>query len=201
MSGDIQNFAERNAGLERNYWLPNLFEQDPQPRIVLDHSGAVVCLNMKARAESASGAFRVDNHGFMQFGTPECTKRFQACAQSMLHDHNVLRRIVLRSLNGEWLSASLFAPWPQEKEVLLVTLHCCHRLSQYELEALTAPFHLSRSETTVMTLLMQGHSSKEVSRVLGISPHTVRAHTRAVYVKLGVNDRYSALTLAYRLLS
>lgn len=109
--------------------------------------------------------------------------------------------MVLRSLNGDWLSASLFAPWPQDRELILVTLHCCHRLSQTELEALAGPFHLSRSETIVMTFLMQGQSSKEISRELGISPHTVRAHTRAVYVKLGVNDRYSALTLAHRILS
>ena len=34
-----------------------------------------------------------------------------------------------------------------------------------------------------------GRNYKEVARLLGVSPATVRHHLRAVYVKLGVRDK------------
>lgn len=55
---------------------------------------------------------------------------------------------------------------------------------------------LSPRESEVLGLLQRRLSNKEIGRALGISESTVRFHLHNVFVKLGVQDRYSAMDLA-----
>lgn len=48
---------------------------------------------------------------------------------------------------------------------------------------------LTRQEGAVADAFAQGHSYKEVARSLQLAPATVRHHLRAVYLKLGINDK------------
>lgn len=52
--------------------------------------------------------------------------------------------------------------------------------------------HLSRRETEILTWVARGKSNPEISIILSISAHTVDAHLRRVYLKLGVFERISA---------
>jgi len=45
---------------------------------------------------------------------------------------------------------------------------------------------LSEREAQTLQLILRGHSSKSIARILGNSPETVRAHRKRVYAKLGV---------------
>lgn len=45
---------------------------------------------------------------------------------------------------------------------------------------------LSTREAQTLQLILRGHSSKSIARLLGNSPETVRAHRKRVYAKLGV---------------
>jgi DNA-binding CsgD family transcriptional regulator len=38
-------------------------------------------------------------------------------------------------------------------------------------------------------LYAQGHSYKEIARLLGLSPATVRTYLRSVYIQLGVRNK------------
>jgi DNA-binding NarL/FixJ family response regulator len=58
------------------------------------------------------------------------------------------------------------------------------------------PGELSEREAEVAREVVSGRSNKEISRVLGITERTVKAHLGAIFVKLGVRDR---LQLALRL--
>lgn len=51
---------------------------------------------------------------------------------------------------------------------------------------------LSAREAEVLTWAARGKSNSAIGAILGISAHTVDAHLRRVYVKLGVFDRMSA---------
>lgn len=55
---------------------------------------------------------------------------------------------------------------------------------------------LTGRELEVLRLLAQGSSNKDIARVLGVSPETVKDHLNAVYRKLEVHDRLSALRQA-----
>lgn len=48
---------------------------------------------------------------------------------------------------------------------------------------------ISRRESEVAALIVQGHSSRAISLNLGISPHTVKVHRRSLYRKLGISSQ------------
>jgi LuxR family transcriptional regulator/LuxR family quorum-sensing system transcriptional regulator CciR len=51
---------------------------------------------------------------------------------------------------------------------------------------------LSERETEVLAWVARGKSNGMIGDILGISGHTVDAHLRRIYLKLGVFDRISA---------
>jgi LuxR family transcriptional regulator, quorum-sensing system regulator CciR len=51
---------------------------------------------------------------------------------------------------------------------------------------------LSERETEVLAWVARGKSNSMIGEILGISPNTVDAHLRRIYLKLGVFDRLSA---------
>lgn len=57
---------------------------------------------------------------------------------------------------------------------------------------------LTARETELLRAFAEGKSYKEAARVLGISPHTVGTHVKAIYRKLEVNSRSEAIRQAFR---
>ncbi len=60
------------------------------------------------------------------------------------------------------------------------------------LPTLGPPPNLSERETEVLGWVARGKSNSSIGEILGISAHTVDAHLRRIYLKLGVFDRISA---------
>jgi len=58
------------------------------------------------------------------------------------------------------------------------------------------PMALSARELEVLCILAEGISNNEISRMLNISPHTVKSHVIHIFNKLGVNDRTQAAVWA-----
>lgn len=58
---------------------------------------------------------------------------------------------------------------------------------------------LTRRELEVLHLMSQGLSSKESAKILQISHHTMADYFKSIYVKLGVNNRVSAIVAAQKL--
>lgn len=57
---------------------------------------------------------------------------------------------------------------------------------------------LSAREIQCLTHIAAGHEDEEISRLLGISPRTVRFHVDSAKAKLGVSSRVQAVTKALR---
>jgi DNA-binding NarL/FixJ family response regulator len=57
---------------------------------------------------------------------------------------------------------------------------------------------LSERELTVLRLVANGHSNKEMASQLRLSTDTIKAHLKSVFAKLGVADRTEAVTVAAR---
>jgi DNA-binding NarL/FixJ family response regulator len=64
--------------------------------------------------------------------------------------------------------------------------------------ASAADDRLTQRETELLRAFAEGKSYKEAARVLGISPHTVGTHVKAIYRKLEVNSRSEAIREAFR---
>jgi DNA-binding CsgD family transcriptional regulator len=47
--------------------------------------------------------------------------------------------------------------------------------------------------------MSEGASRPEIARLLGISEATVRSHSKAIFAKLGVNERAHAVAVGFRL--
>ncbi|MBI4502602.1 MAG: response regulator transcription factor [Gemmatimonadetes bacterium] len=58
--------------------------------------------------------------------------------------------------------------------------------------------HLTRRELEIAELIGQGHSNKEIARVLELSLHTVKTHVRRIMEKLGLHSRVGIAGYAYR---
>ena len=58
---------------------------------------------------------------------------------------------------------------------------------------------LTARQSAVLKLAAQGFTNTEISRILSLSPHTVKSHLINIFNKLGVNDRTEAATAASRL--
>lgn len=68
-----------------------------------------------------------------------------------------------------------------------------HRLAEREQRA-----DLTGRELEVLHHLGKGRSNSEIATTLGISEETVKTHIKAVFQKLGVNDRTAAVISAIR---
>ncbi|MGP4802309.1 LuxR C-terminal-related transcriptional regulator [Agrobacterium cavarae] len=62
-----------------------------------------------------------------------------------------------------------------------------------------APGLLSAREITVLTLLSEGRSNKEIARELGLSEATVKFHLKNIFAKLGVSRRGMAVSVSKHL--
>ena len=56
--------------------------------------------------------------------------------------------------------------------------------------------HLTSRECSVLQLLTQGNSQKQIAHLLSISQHTVGGHLKAIYLKLGVKSSTQASAFA-----
>lgn len=57
---------------------------------------------------------------------------------------------------------------------------------------------LSERQREILELLADGMEQKEIAVRLGVSRYTVRAHTIAIFGKLGVNNTVAAVAKALR---
>jgi ATP/maltotriose-dependent transcriptional regulator MalT len=55
---------------------------------------------------------------------------------------------------------------------------------------------LTPRESSVLELLSEGESNKDVARALGIAPETVKSHVKSIFEKLGVERRTQAISRA-----
>jgi DNA-binding CsgD family transcriptional regulator len=63
-----------------------------------------------------------------------------------------------------------------------------------------AEFGLSKRETEILGWIVQGKTNPEIGTILGISRRTVQKHLERIYVRLGVENRHAAMTLAFETL-
>jgi DNA-binding CsgD family transcriptional regulator len=60
---------------------------------------------------------------------------------------------------------------------------------------------LTAREAEVLLWISRGKSNRDISDILGMRPSTVTKHLEQIYIKLGVENRASAATVAVRVTS
>lgn len=174
------------------------FERHLAPTLLLGPDGEILLSNQTAR-EALGLSVGAGGERRLRFGSLACNRRFNAAFASLGRVDGAARRLVLRTVDGEWCLVHL--RWLESAKAALVVL-CFDRPEQdVDVAPLAEAFSLTQSETQILSHLVQVRSPKEISRELEISAHTVRAHLRAIYAKLGVKGRSGALRLALKLIA
>jgi DNA-binding NarL/FixJ family response regulator len=65
-----------------------------------------------------------------------------------------------------------------------------------QIEALMQLFRLTQRESEVLNWVIKGKTNRDIGEILGTSPRTVNKHLEHVFVKLGVETRTAAASLA-----
>jgi DNA-binding NarL/FixJ family response regulator len=63
---------------------------------------------------------------------------------------------------------------------------------------MSADRELTRRERQILVLLMEGRTTRQISKELFVSESTVKAHLTAIYRKLGVTNRTEAAVAGWR---
>ena len=83
---------------------------------------------------------------------------------------------------------------------LVLTIQGDITCTDEKIEILARAFGLSKSESRIVKMMVEGMKPKEIAYEAGISLNTVRSHLRTLYAKMQVRDYNDALTEAVRLL-
>jgi len=65
-----------------------------------------------------------------------------------------------------------------------------------QIEALMLLFKLTQRESEVLNWVIKGKTNRDIGDILGTSPRTINKHLEHVFIKLGVETRTAAATLA-----
>lgn len=176
------------------------FELHFHPLLIVDRQGRVLDANTAARADIHEGRIGLFSDGLLRLGARDCARRFQAALAETAKDTAHWHRLVVRMSDGEWRLARIRA-LPDVDHVALVEIQPSAADQDADISPLAHAFALTGAETAVLSNLLDAQAPKEIARALGISSHTVRAHMRAIYAKLGVRARSGMMRTALRLVS
>ncbi|OLZ63087.1 hypothetical protein AVW11_21415 [Streptomyces amritsarensis] len=99
----------------------------------------------------------------------------------------------MRSRNGPWVSVTATRMGAEGAVAVMVQPSS----PQHVIGILMEAYGLTPREQQVAQLVTYGMSDTDISRRLGISPHTVRDHLKKVFDKTGANSRGRLLQLLY----
>lgn len=174
------------------------FNLDPEPRIAISLEGCVLAANQAADEAISRGVVSTDYAGVLRFGSPESDGLFMGGLRLLRSGRSARHRMILRGRDGAWLSACVYGV--KDAAVGILALRSEERPPLDALSALADAFHLTRAEAGVLCALTEGKCPKAVANDMGISEHTVRAHLRSIYAKLGVRGLTGALRRSCNLL-
>ena len=173
------------------------FVHDPAPRFLISSEGRLHLANPASQRALDEGQLAVTNLGVLKFGSGDCDARYLAAVEQVVGTSSSTRA-VLRQRHGGWFTADVHGVLGETWSILALSAELAP--TPQSMDAICRAFQLSRSETDVLTRLLDGQCPKIAAKLLHISEHTVRAHLRSIYAKMGVRGLNNTIRLASSLL-
>lgn len=159
------------------------FLLDPAPRYLVSHEGALLLANPAGQAAIESGQFALTAQGAFTFGSTDSDHRFKTALLQVARS-NAYAFAILRKRHGGWLAADIHSV--PERSRAIVAFREAMAATRESMAAISEAFQLTRSEGSVLHHLLDGACPKSAANHLNLSEHTVRAHLRSIYAKMGV---------------
>lgn len=172
------------------------FEHDSVPRFVLDPRGRILRSNARARALAASGV--IGSGEMFICPTHRHRPEFDVLLKRLAEGRQTSGRILFRAGDDAWCLLDL-AVLPGVENRVFASASQARPLTAERIEPLRAVFGLTRAETSVLSHLTSGDAPKDIGRKMDMSIHTVRAHLRAICMRMGVRGINGALRLSFQL--
>lgn len=165
--------------------LYQLLERQPESLVLCDPAGRVVCMSSSARRLLENEPTRSDLDRAVTLAL-----RRSRCNTELPGESPAPHSTRVRSANGSPLLVEF--SWIEASD------RCLWLLAQMRQGRTRRPplEQLSRAETKVARLLVQGCSNAEISQLLNVSIETVKTHVQRILAKLGVNSRAKAAAMA-----
>lgn len=169
------------------------FNRDTRSLLLVSPEGRLITANEAAKAALSEGLLAVTPTGALKFGSTECDNRFlRSVSQVAGSDKKLV--VILRQRHGSWFAADIHGV-PGRKCAVLGLREELTATSQ-AMSAIAGAFQLTRSELDVLRCLLEGQCPKSAAIELNISEHTVRAHLRSIYAKMGTKGLTNTIRMA-----
>jgi DNA-binding CsgD family transcriptional regulator len=174
----------------------NWFEYDGIARYVLDPQGNILRSNAAARALTKAGVIGLS--GAFICPTHRNRAEFEALLGRLADQRQTHGRMLFRAGDDAWCLLDLVI-LPGMPGKVFAAARPARPMSAEAIEPLRAVFGLTRAETSVLSHLACGEAPKDIGRKMDMSIHTVRAHLRAICMRMGVRGINGALRLSFQL--
>ncbi|WP_374512727.1 helix-turn-helix transcriptional regulator [Brevundimonas sp.] len=175
------------------YGLGWWFLLDPAPRYLVGSEGALLLANPAGQSAIEAGQFALTHEGSLKFGCADSDRRYKAALLRVARG-DAYAFAILRKPYGGWLAADIHGV-PGHPRAMLAFREAMAS-TQESMNAISEVFQLTRSEGGVLHRLLDGACPKSAANDLNISEHTVRAHLRSIYAKMGVNGLVEMVRLS-----
>ena len=157
---------------------------DNRPHMMLDRTGAVLAIGERAQTEIAQlCCFSIRDNRLVP---NKADAKIPLMRLLQLSKGEVDSAIIpCSAINGHVLLAATALC----QDMIMLSIQIAVPGQRAKLVDLTEAFGLTPSEAHIVELLLGGNCPSKISAELNISVHTVRAHLRRCYDKLGVSSR------------
>jgi len=180
-------------------WLEDSFERDKDARFLVGAGNRLELANEKAR--------QLLDHGLLTLAPGRQLRLNRPRSQSILDEAmNAARRNggawyhrVLPLADGEWSAVRmrLIQPTAALVEIVVRPIHT----APIDTSSVADAFGLTLMESRVLRGLAEAQCPKTIAQSNHISVHTVRAHVRSIYAKLGTRSAQETQSFVLALLA
>lgn len=163
------------------------FAQDHAARFILSSSGRICSANAAAEQLIEDGLVHVD--GQQRLVLPRLNgRRTQIDLIAAAQRCGSTERRAYQLGPDRWLAAAAQRD-SEDPDRIFVSLRDVQLSADLGLDAIADSFGISESERPVLQGLAQALCPKAIARTNNLSVHTVRAHLRSIYGKMGVRSQ------------
>jgi len=196
---DRPNPSEDTARRRSSTIFWDCFEFDRKARFIIDASQKVECANASARDLLKSEDLSLNSQGQVRFRSARAQATFEDTLETARRDANRWHHGILAIADGDWVSLSVRC-LGQAPGVFDVVIGSPQSKIPPDMDSIAACFGLTAAETKILAGLVSNLCPKRIATINNISIHTVRAHLRAIYGKLGTRGSDASRSLVLRLL-